>query len=52
MLRVGFYEKEITPPLGCCIPGYYTPRIADGVKDKLYCKALSVSNENVAKWLD
>lgn len=45
MLKCGFYEKEITPPLGCCIPGYYTPRLADGVKDKLYCKAMAVSNE-------
>ena len=44
MLKCGFYEKEITPPLGCCIPGYYTPRIADGVVDKLYCRAFAVSN--------
>ena len=45
MLKCGFHEKEITPPLGCCIPGYYTARIADGVKDKLYCRAMAISNE-------
>lgn len=44
MIKCGFYEKEITPPLGCVIPGYYTPRIADGVVDKLYCRAMAVSN--------
>lgn len=44
MLKCGFYEKEITPPLGCCIPGYYTPRISDGVVDKLYCRAIAVSD--------
>lgn len=44
MLKCGFYEKEITPPLGCCIPGYYSARIADGVVDRLYCRAIAVSN--------
>lgn len=23
MLKVGFYEKNITPPLGCDIPGFF-----------------------------
>ncbi len=44
MLKAGFYEKEITPPFGCHIPGYYTRRVADGVVDKLYCKAFAVSD--------
>lgn len=44
MLKAAFYEKDITPPLGCCIPGYYTQRIADGVVDKLYCKAFAASD--------
>lgn len=44
MLKAGFWETEITPPLGCAIPGYYTQRFADGVKDKLYAKALAISN--------
>ena len=24
-MRCGFYEKEITPPLGDSIPGYFEP---------------------------
>ena len=52
MLKAGFWETEITPPLGCVIPGYYTPRYADGVKDRLYAKALAVSNgENTVAML-
>jgi len=46
MLKAGFYEKELTPPLGCDIPGYYTKRVADGVVDKLYCKAFAASDGN------
>lgn len=44
MLKAGFWETEITPPLGCFIPGYYTPRFAEGVRDKLYAKAIAVSD--------
>ncbi|MBE5868729.1 MAG: hypothetical protein E7293_07200 [Lachnospiraceae bacterium] len=44
MLKVGFYEKEITPPLGCDIPGYYSKRVSDGVVDKLYIKAVAISD--------
>jgi len=44
MLKAAFYEKEITAPLGCNIPGYYTKRIADGVVDKLYCKAFAATD--------
>lgn len=52
MLKAGFWEIEITPPLGCVIPGYYTPRYADGVRDKLYAKALAVSDgENTVAML-
>lgn len=39
MIRCGFYEKEITPPLGTMMPGYYAVRVATGVLDKLYVKA-------------
>lgn len=42
MLKAGFYEKEITPPLGYAIPGYYEKRFGDGVHDRLYAKALSM----------
>ncbi len=44
MLRCGFYEKEMTPPLGCPIPGYFKERIGDDVKDKLFAKAIVVDN--------
>ncbi len=47
MLRCGFYEKEITPPLGCDIPGYGMKRTATGVKSKLYVKAAAIEqNDN------
>ena len=38
-MRAAFYEKEITPPIGSDIPGYYKNRYTVGVKDKLYAKA-------------
>lgn len=38
-MRCGFYETEITPPLGTAIFGYFIPRINDKVTDKLYAKA-------------
>lgn len=45
MFKSGFYEKEITPPLGCCMPGYFRQRLADGVKRPLYAKALAMECE-------
>ncbi|MBR2885613.1 MAG: neutral/alkaline non-lysosomal ceramidase N-terminal domain-containing protein [Clostridia bacterium] len=44
MFKVGFYEKEVTPPLGFQIPGYFNVRLASGVKSRLYAKAMVVSN--------
>jgi len=41
MLKCAFYEKEITPPLGSEIPGYYSRRISADVLDKLYAKAVA-----------
>lgn len=38
-MRCGFYETEITPPLGTAIFGYFMPRINTKVTDKLYAKA-------------
>jgi len=40
MIRCAFYEKEITPPLGSEIPGYYAKRVSTGVLDRLYVKAV------------
>lgn len=42
MLKCGFYESEITPPLGGHIPGYNRIRVADDVKTKLYVKSLAL----------
>lgn len=44
-MRVGFYEREITPPLGCRIPGYFETRVSAGVKQKLYAKACVVEQD-------
>jgi hypothetical protein len=38
-MRVGFYECDITPPLGCDMPGYYGQNIAKDVYERLYAKA-------------
>ena len=45
-MKCAFYEKEITPPLGCNLPGYFNVRNASDVKDRLYAKALVVSDGN------
>lgn len=44
-MQCGFYETEITPPLGTMIPGYFTKRVNQGVKQKLYAKAAVLENE-------
>jgi len=41
-MRVAFYEREITPPLGCSIPGYFNERLGSDVKDRLYAKSMVV----------
>jgi len=42
MLKVGFYEKDITPPIGDDIPGYSGPRNSTAIHDPIYAKAVSV----------
>jgi len=44
MLKAGFYEKNITPPLGCHIPGFFLPRIADDVLADLYARATVIDD--------
>ena len=44
MLKCAFYEREITPPLGCAIPGYSNLRPGSDVKDRLMVKACVVSD--------
>ena len=38
-MRCAFYEKELTPPLGSDIPGYYINRFTEDVADELYVRA-------------
>lgn len=49
-MKVGFYEKDITPPLGCNIPGYANIRLASTVKTRIFAKAavIEVDGEYVA----
>ena len=44
MFKCGFYEREITPPLGCNLPGYANLRAGSDVKDRLMAKAFVVSD--------
>ena len=39
-MRCAFYEKELTPPLGGDIPGYYINRFTEDVADELYVRAV------------
>ena len=50
MMLAGFYEKEITPPIGGHMPGSFDARYSTGVKDeKLMVKAAAfeLNNERV-----
>ncbi len=44
MFRAGFYETEVTPPLGTFMPGCAKKRYAENVKDKVYAKAVAIDN--------
>ena len=46
MFEFGFYEKEITPPLGCGVPGYFSLRRGTDVLDRLYARAVVVKDDN------
>jgi neutral ceramidase len=43
-LQIGFARQDITAPLGVNIGGYYVPRIAVGILDRLYANTLAVSD--------
>lgn len=45
MIKVAFYEREITPPLGCMIPGYFQVRLGSDVRDRLYARAVVIQND-------
>jgi len=44
MFKAAFYEAEVTPPLGTAMPGCSNPRGAEDVEDKVYAKAVVISN--------
>lgn len=44
-MKSAFYEKDITPPLGCSMPGYFNLRLGSDVKDRLYVKAVVVTDD-------
>lgn len=44
MLKVAFYEKDITPPLGGYMWGEYAGFFADDVKDSLYVKSVVIND--------
>lgn len=48
MFEFGFYEKEITPPLGCNMPGYGNVRPGQDVLDRLYARAAVIKEGNEA----
>ena len=44
-LRAGAAQQAITPPLGCCLAGYFHERIAKRVRDDLLCRAVVLEGE-------
>ena len=44
-MRAGFYECDITPPLGGFMWGHYNERLAENVLDRLYAKAFVVEDK-------
>lgn len=46
MFYAGFYEADITPPMGVDIPGYFVKRKGNDVWDNLYAKAAVISDGN------
>lgn len=46
MLKSGFKEININPPLGIGVSGYYIPRYAKGILDDLTASALVLSLDN------
>lgn len=44
-MRAGFYECDITPPIGGYMPGQYYEVLAEKVLEKLYAKAVVIEND-------
>ena len=47
-MKCGFFKKDITPPIGQYMSGKAMPRIAQGVEDPLYVRALAFEEEKRA----
>ena len=47
-MKCGFYEFEITPDLGCIIPGAFGARYAEKVLDRLFVRAAVFAGEGGA----
>lgn len=45
-MRCGFFESEITPPLGASMYGYGVTRLASGLRSRLYAKAAVLETED------
>ena len=48
MFRAGYYETEITPPLGSIIPGSFEDRRNETVMDPLYARAVVYALDDAA----
>lgn len=44
-MKFGFYEIDITPPMGSIIPGSFGARFCDEILDKIYVRATVIQNE-------
>ncbi len=44
-MRAGFYESNITPPLGGFIPGGVAPSYGEDIDEELYTKAVVIEDE-------
>jgi len=43
-VKVGFARRDITPPTGLCLQGYYSERTAVGTLDRLYAHCIAFSD--------
>jgi hypothetical protein len=46
-VKCGFYELDITPPLGSNMPGYFTERLCSEVRDTLFARAWVMKTDTV-----
>lgn len=44
-MKAGFYECNITPPLGCYIWGYYGPHFGEDIDEELFAKAVVIEDD-------